>query len=69
MSDATAIGRSQVKHWFYISVGLFVILLGVAGFAPSLIDECARKVPLPLSRQVLAFLSSHVVRHEVWART
>ena len=38
-----AIGsRRRVDHWFYIAVGLLVILLNVAGFGPSLLDESMR---------------------------
>jgi len=38
-----AIGsRRRVDHWFYIAVGLLVILLSVAGFAPSLLDGSMR---------------------------
>ena len=38
-----AIGsRRRVQHWFYIAVGLLVILLNIAGFGPSLLDGSMR---------------------------
>jgi hypothetical protein len=43
--------RSQwrVVRWFYISAGLFMIVISVAGFGPSLIDQSRRNAaPTPL---------------------
>jgi uncharacterized membrane protein YozB (DUF420 family) len=41
-----AIGsRRRVDHWFYIAVGLLVILLNLAGFGPALIDKSMRNGP------------------------
>lgn len=55
MTDAvTAVGRSRVKRWFFINVGLFMILLNIVGFAPSIVDPSARKEPLPLTSLVAA---------------
>ncbi|HEU4891712.1 MAG TPA: hypothetical protein VFT47_09185 [Vicinamibacterales bacterium] len=34
--------RPRVDRWFYIGVATFVILLNVAGFGPSLLDESMR---------------------------
>jgi uncharacterized membrane protein YozB (DUF420 family) len=39
---ATTRNRWQVDHWFYIAVTLLVILLQVAGFGPSLLDQSMR---------------------------
>jgi len=41
ISQATG-SRRRVDHWFYIAAGLLVILLQVAGFGPSLLDESMR---------------------------
>ena len=35
----------RVKRWFYISAGLFMILLSVTGFGPSIIDPSNRNAP------------------------
>jgi hypothetical protein len=43
-SEATG-RRRRVDRWFYIGVGLFVILLSVVGFGPSIIDESRRNAP------------------------
>jgi hypothetical protein len=41
-----ATGRPhRVKRWFYIGAGLFMILVSVAGFGPSIIDQSGRKAP------------------------
>jgi hypothetical protein len=41
-----ATGRPhRVKRWFYIGAGLFMILVSVAGFGSSIIDQSARKAP------------------------
>jgi len=37
--------RRRVKHWFYISAALFLILLNVVGFGPSIIDPSRRNAP------------------------
>ena len=34
--------RRRVDHWFYVGVAVLVILLHVAGFGPSLIDQSMR---------------------------
>jgi hypothetical protein len=39
------ISQRHVDRWFYIGAALFVILLGVAGFAPSLLDRSMRNDP------------------------
>ena len=36
----------RVRRWFYISAALFVLLVSVFGFGPSLIDESARNAPV-----------------------
>jgi uncharacterized membrane protein YozB (DUF420 family) len=37
--------RRRVDHWFYIAVGLLVVLLNVAAFGPSLLDRSMRNDP------------------------
>ena len=39
----------RVERWFYIGIGLMMILLNVAAFAPSIVDPSRRNVPLPLT--------------------
>jgi hypothetical protein len=47
-SDATG-HQHRAQRWFHISAGLFVILLSVAGFGPSLIDQSRRNAaPTPM---------------------
>ena len=46
--------RSVADRWFYVTVTLFVILINVAGFSPSLVNPSARTVPLPLTSLDLA---------------
>ena len=36
----------RVDHWFYIAVALSVILISVAGFGPSIVDQSRRNAPL-----------------------
>jgi len=38
----TTRNRWRVDHWFYIAVALLVIIINVAGFAPSLLDQSMR---------------------------
>src|SRR5262245_9304600 len=50
----------RVDHWFYVGVGLFVIALSIAGFAPSIIDRSHRYAePSPL-------VIAHVIVMAVW---
>ena len=37
--------RRRVERCFYISAGLFMILVSVAGFGPSIIDQSRRNAP------------------------
>jgi uncharacterized membrane protein YozB (DUF420 family) len=39
---ATTRNRWRVDRWFYIAVALLVIIINVAGFAPSLLDQSMR---------------------------
>ena len=39
------VNRHQMKSRFYVGAAVFVILLNVAGFAPSLIDQSRRVAP------------------------
>lgn len=54
--------RAGVRRWFYISVGLLVILLNGVAFAPGMIDPSRRNVPLPLTPLVTA----HAVLAVAW---
>jgi hypothetical protein len=48
VTTAAAGRHLRVDHWFYIAVALFVILISVAGFAPSIVDQSRRNAPLTL---------------------
>src|SRR5690242_16770935 len=45
VSVAPSETRPRVKRWFYISVALFMVLISVAGFAPSIVDRSKRNAP------------------------
>jgi hypothetical protein len=45
MAHAATRNRSRVRGWFYISAALFTILLSIAGFGPSIIDQSRRNAP------------------------
>ena len=50
--------RRRVERWFYISAGLFMILVSVAGFGPSIIDQSRRNAPptpLVIAHGILIF--------------
>jgi hypothetical protein len=46
VTTAAAGRHRRVDHWFYIAVALFVILISVAGFAPSIVDQSRRNASL-----------------------
>jgi len=46
--------RSAAARWFYVTVTMFVILVNVVGFSPSLVNPSTRTVPLPLTAIDLA---------------
>ena len=46
--------RSVADRWFYVTVTMFVILVNVVGFSPSLVNTSTRTVPLPLTSLDLA---------------
>jgi hypothetical protein len=46
MTAAVPRSRRRVDRWFYMSAALFMILLSIAGFAPSLIDQSGRNAPI-----------------------
>src|SRR5262245_36136817 len=54
--------RRRVDRWFYISAGLFMVLFGIAGFGPSIINQSSRNVPLPLTPLVTA----HAIVSSAW---
>jgi len=45
MAPAATRNRSRVRGWFHISAALFTILLSIAGFGPSIIDQSRRNAP------------------------
>ena len=45
MATKATRSRWRVKRWFYVSVGLFMILLSFAAFGPSIIDQSRRNAP------------------------
>ena len=45
MAPGSTRSRWRVDHWFYISVALFMIVLNVAAFAPSLVNSTSRLGP------------------------
>lgn len=55
MAPATS-RRYRVDRWFYIGAGVFMILLSIAGFGPSIIDQSRRTAsvtPLVIAHGVL----------------
>lgn len=49
VAPSAARGQHRVHHWFYISVALFVIVISMVGFGPSIIDQSRRNAsPSPL---------------------
>lgn len=44
----------RVRRWFYINVGVTLILLNAVAFAPGMFDQSRRNVPLPLTPLVAA---------------
>lgn len=54
--------RPRVGRWFYINVGLLMILLNVVAFAPGIIDPSRRNAPLPLTPLVTA----HAIVSAAW---
>ena len=49
-----------VSHWFYIGVVLLMILLNIAAFGPSLVNQSGRNTPLPLTPLVMAHAAMSV---------
>jgi hypothetical protein len=54
-SPTPAMQRSSksIMRWFPIGLAIAIIVLSIAGFAPSLIDTSGRNVPLPLTPIVM----------------
>ena len=46
MAHAASASRRRVERWFYITAALFMNLLSVVGFGPSIIDHSRRNAPL-----------------------
>jgi hypothetical protein len=45
MAPAAPSRRYRVDRWFFIGAGVFVILVSVVGFGPSIIDQSKRNAP------------------------
>jgi hypothetical protein len=58
----TTRSRPRVERWFYINVGLVMILLNFVAFAPGIVDPSQRNVPLPLTPLVAA----HAMLSAAW---
>jgi hypothetical protein len=54
VSALTAPTALRAKSRFYVNVTLFVVVLNLVSFGPSLIAPASRTVPLPLTRLVVA---------------
>ena len=52
--SARSKSRSAADRWFYVIVTMFVILVNVVAFSPSLLNPSTRTVPLPLTSLDLA---------------
>ena len=52
--STTSKSRRNADRWFYVIVTMFVILVNVVAFSPSLLNPSARTVPLPLTSLDLA---------------
>jgi hypothetical protein len=46
IASSTTDSERRAGHWFYISVALLVIITSVAAFAPSILDQPGRTLPL-----------------------
>jgi hypothetical protein len=60
MAPAVPGRRHRVDRWFYISAGVFMALLSVAAFGPSIVDPSRRSAPLT------ALATAHGVVTAVW---
>src|SRR5262245_3477856 len=52
----------RVGRWFYAGMGLVIVPLSIAGFAPSMVDPSTRNVPLPLTPLV----TTHAILASGW---
>jgi hypothetical protein len=57
MFDAATINHPRVERWFFIGVGLLMILLNFTAFGPSIVDPSGRKMPLPFTPLVAAHVA------------
>ena len=55
----TGSGR-RVERWFYISAGLFGIVLSLVGFGPSIVDHSRRNAPFTL------LVTAHAIAVRAW---
>jgi uncharacterized membrane protein YozB (DUF420 family) len=54
--------RPRVRRWFFINVGLLMVLLNIVAFVPGIIEPSRRNVPLPLTPLVTA----HAILAAAW---
>lgn len=57
MSISATINRPRVDRWFFIGVGLVMLVLNFIAFGPSIINPAGRSVPLPLTPVVTAHVA------------
>jgi hypothetical protein len=56
LNTATA-NQPRVDRWFFIGVGLLMIVLNFTAFGPSIIDPSGRRMPLPFTPLVAAHVA------------
>lgn len=49
MLNSATVNQPRVDRWFFIGVGLLMILLNFSAFGPSIFDPSGRRMPLPLT--------------------
>lgn len=57
MLNAATVEQPRVDRWFFIGVGLLMIILNFVAFSPSIIDPSARRMPLPFTPLVAAHIA------------
>jgi hypothetical protein len=57
MFNSATVSQPRVDRWFFIGVGLLMILLNFFAFGPAIIDPSGRRMPLPLTPLVAAHVA------------
>jgi len=60
MFNSATVNQPRVDRWFFIGVGLLMIVLNFTAFGPSIIDPSGRRIPLPLTPLVAAHVAVSV---------